>query len=385
MAITVTMPNKLCFAKNPIPVTVRTDKELLEGESFLRIVCEVDVWGANTSGNPLVYPPHFENVLSQPVDKGGTAVFNLSDSVQTLLQRVYHIDTMDNSFNDDMGVRCIVNIYESWLYENQEFKGDSFPSPEQVNSGVHQIQVVPGGFTDYELLTMDDIDLTSLTASGRFMTRKPDLGIVYRGEEVILPTLYSGGDGAQASLMVNGTQVDANTFAILQNHISYQNLTASGTADGELVFTSNRGGVKSGWYRANTNGVHFLRFVNGFGAVENIAVRAKDKLTYEVGGETHSLVQEASVRPTDRRYATKKQPVGVYELSSGYVPKQWAEWYVQELLTSPKVWILLGGHWVPALIEAEDDCVIYDRTKPEMPHVDFTLRLAIDGVTSVTW
>ena len=141
----------------------------------------------------------------------------------------------------------------------------------------------------------------------------------------------------------------------------------------------------SGYYRTNTHGVHFLRFINGFGAVENISVRSKDKLSYEVSGETHSLVQGATTRPTDRRYATKSQPAGMYELSSGYVPKQWAEWYVQELLTSPRVWIQLGGKWVPALIEAEDDCVIYDRTKPEMPHVDFTLRLAIDGVTGITW
>ena len=108
-------------------------------------------------------------------------------------------------------------------------------------------------------------------------------------------------------------------------------------------------------------------------------------MSYEVSGETHSLVQDISVRPSDRRYATKAQPVGVYELSSGYVPKRWAEWYVQELLTSPRVWIQLGGKWIPALIEAEDDCVIYDRVKPEMPHVDFTLRLAIDGVTGIIW
>ena len=145
------------------------------------------------------------------------------------------------------------------------------------------------------------------------------------------------------------------------------------------------GEIFSGYYRTNTRDVHFLRFINGFGAVENIAVWAKDKLSYEVSGETHSLVQEISTRPTDRRYATKSQPVGVYELSSGYVPVRWAEWYVQELLTSPRVWIQIGGKWVPALIEAEDDCVIYDRTKPEMPHVDFTLRLAIDGVTGITW
>ena len=380
MALTVITPNKLCFAKNPILVEARTDKILNKGESFLRIVCEVKVWGTDYMGNSI----NFENELSQPVESGGTAVFNLNDSVQAILQQSQK-EVMDNDFNEYLGAVCEFRLYESWLFENQEFKGDPFPTLEDMNEKRQVIQVVPGGLTDYELLTMDSIDLVSLTASGRFMTRKPDLGIVYRGEEVILPTLYSGGFGAEANMKVKGTQVDANTFAVLQNLISYQNLTASGTADGELVFTSNRGGVKSGWYRANNNWVHFLRFVNGFGAVENIAVRVKDKLTYEVGGETHSLVQEASVRPTDRRYATKKQPVGVYELSSGYVPKQWAEWYVQELLTSPKVWILLGGHWVPALIEAEDDCVIYDRTKPEMPHVDFTLRLAIDGVTGATW
>ena len=381
MALTVTTPNKLCFANNPILVKARTDKSLKAGESFLRIVCEVEVWGSNYIGNSI----HFENVLSQPVESGGTAVFNLSDSVQTLLLQQSHRDVMDNTFNEDLGAVCEFRLYESWQYENNEKRGDSFPTLEDMNEKRQVVQVIPGGLTDYEMLMMGDTDLVGLAENGRYMTRKPDLGTVYKGEEVVLPTLYSGGDGASASLKVNGVQVDANTFAILQNHTSYQNLTASGAVDGDIVFASNRGGSMSGYYRANTNGVHFLRFINGFGAIENIAVRSKDKLSYEVSGENHSLVQEISTRPTDRRYATKSQPVGVYELSSGYVPKRWAEWYVQELLTSPRVWIQLGGHWVPALIESEDDCVIYDRTKPEMPHVDFTLRLAIDGVTGVTW
>ena len=179
----------------------------------------------------------------------------------------------------------------------------------------------------------------------------------------------------------------SGTISVIScNELDYQVISVpSDSVDGYFVFSSDLTRSFSGHFRNNRNGVHSLRFINGFGAVENISVRSRDKLSYEVSGENHSLVQEIGVRPTDRRYSTKSQPVGVYELSSGYVPQRWAEWYVQELLTSPRVWIQLGGKWIPALIEASDECVIYDRSNPEMPHVDFTLRLAVDGVTGCVW
>lgn len=387
MAITsVITPAALNFAGNPIIVKATTDKTLNteRGESFLRIVCEVEVEDETYRAYNLKLD------LSQPVADKGTAAFNLSDAFQTVInKRQMDIDMniggsdVTASFDTKVCVRAYVYVYDVYLFENQEIKSEKVHvMPEQ---NVQYIYAVPGRLTDYEMLTFPTV-LPENLSSGKAMSRKPDMGIVYKGETIIVPLVNGSGSTITSMEASIGETVVATRSDTLSHYsLDYQHFSVYSENEGVLTVSSTRGGTKQGYYRTNTQGVHFLRFINGFGAVENISVRSKDKLSYEVSGETHSLVQEASVRPSDRRYAVKSQPVGVYELSSGYVPQRWAEWYIQELLTSPRVWIQLGGKWVPALIEAEDDCVIYDRTKPGMPHVDFTLRLAIDGVTGVTW
>ena len=374
-------PALLSFAGNPIVYKVSTDKSLGDDESFLRIVCKA-VFSLNGSVAGYTGSVTFTDEQSQPVGDRGTAVFNLSESAKTLIRNIQSgIDMNSGDALSSYGIKANVEFKAVWLYENNEYSTDVEAAPV--------IYIVPGGLTDYEMITMGDIYLPSLTGNGREMTRKPDGGIVYAGEKVIVPTLR-GIDSADktvtVSFMVSGSEIYRSSDIIEGFKLDYQTASPENeSVEGEFVFNSSLTGPITGYYRTNTSGVYFLRFINGFGAVENISVRSREKLSYEVSGETHSLVQQISTRPTDRRYATKSQPVGVYELSSGYVPRRWAEWYVQELLTSTRVWIQIGGKWVPALIEAEDDCVIYDRSKPGMPHVDFTLRLAIDGVTGVVW
>lgn len=386
MALTVLMPNEFCLAGNPITVKATTDKELGTDESFLRISCEVSVLVRfEVVGDMQVSADWYEDELSQPVNDKGTALFNLSDTLQTLFLRAVSAIDMNNWEFEPVGYSATVKLHTFYLKDNQEIKYETWPEGPDINLGLNRINVVGGRLTDFELMTRGTIDLVSLTSSGKFMTRKPDLGIIYKGETITLPTLCNSDLSASASLDMDDTSLVSGTFALSGRKTDYQWLTVLHETDGDVSFSSTCGGSKNGYYRANSNGVYFLRFINGFGAVENISVRSKEKLSYEVSGEAHSLVQEIGSRNTDRRYATKSQPVGIYEMSSGYVPQCWAEWYVQELITSPRVWIQIGEKWIPAIIEAKDDCVIYDRAKPEMPHVDFTVRLAVDGVAGCTW
>lgn len=377
-------PASICFAGNPIVYKVETSKGLGSDESFLRILCNA-TFALNGSVDWYDGNMDFHVELSQPVANHGTATFNLSDAAQTLIRSIQSsIDMNGDAPLPAYGLVADVEFKTVFVYDNQEV------STGEVRAS--RIFIIPGALTDFELVTTGGNSLADTLSQGRFMTRKPDGGVLHKGELLILPTVRYTKDvdlnptSTANGMLVTGESYNQSASVIEHNELDYQTIYPSSTAhDGDYMFTSDYGGSLSGYYRTNTNGVYFIRFINGFGAVENISVRVKDKLSYEVSGETHSLVQDISVRPSDRRYATKAQPVGVYELSSGYVPKRWAEWYVQELLTSPRVWIQLGGKWIPALIEAEDDCVIYDRVKPEMPHVDFTLRLAIDGVTGITW
>lgn len=389
MAVTVTKaPVLLNFAGNPIIVEAKTDQSVSGTEkSFLRVVCQVWVreYTMDVEGEEL----YFE--LSQPVADKGTAVFNLSDCAMSRLQRIYSgIDMnasggidVESHWDRSVKIEIHAELYDVYLLDNKEVKSDSVIV--KPDAGSSSFYAIPGKLTDFELMRFGSILIEDLS-NGKSMSRKPDMGIVYNGETVIVPVVTSSTiSSSELSVSVDDNVISSSSKTLPDNSLVYQYASLTHGSDGVLKVSSTRGGVKQGYYRTNTSDVHFLRFINGFGAVENISVRSKSKLSYEVSGDTHSLVQGISVRPSDRRYATKSQPVGVYELSSGYVPKRWAEWYVQELLTSPRVWIQVGEKWIPALIEAEDDCVIYDRSKSEMPHVDFTLRLAIDGVTGVVW
>ena len=376
MAITFThQPNTLNFAGNPILAKVRTTLAVQGTEkSFLRIVCEVTFNDTSIPGRV----PDFTTELSCPVEDGGEATFNFSDPSSTLLNRMMVLLDMNN---EALSLRYSVHMSavfkEVWIEDSREVVGERLE--------LTGITIVPGRRTDIERLLHPVFDLEGKASSVLWMSRKPDLGILYSGETLVVSMLYTGVATVVNEAMVGGKRVGMDSKLLNGRATTQSGIALSGGEDGELTVKSSHLSLPSGHFRARSHGVHFLRFINGFGAVENISVRVKDKLSYEVSGETHSLVQEARADAVDRRYATKAQPVGVYELSSGYVPRQWAEWFVQELLTSPKVWIQLGGKWVPALIEAEDDCVIYDRTKPEMPHVDFTLRLAADGVVGIAW
>lgn len=398
MALTFTQqPNSLAFAKNPIIVKVKTDKELGESESLLRIICTATFDDAEYTN----LPP-FEIELSQPVENGGVAIFNLSDAAQTLITRIHASIDMnlendesnpdDNSYLPGRWIRLNASVWckEVWVRDGYEVDGDS-TSVKPITFGV-----IPGGFTDFEMVSRRNIDIVSSLAGEGYdtalMTRKPDLGIVYRGETVVLPLINPVEDTIQvgATMYIGEDMADSNIAGVGAGVLKYTSLETDSYGviehDGDIKINITGSALRYGYYRYNAKGVYFLRFINGFGAIENISVRSKDSLSYEMGeGTTHSLVQDASIRPYDRRYATKSQPVGVYQLSSGYVSKQWAEWYVQELLVSPRVWMQMGDVWVPCVIEAGDDCVIYDRSKPSMPHVDFTIRLAVDGVTGCTF
>ena len=84
MALTIikSNPASLSFAGNPIIFRVGTDKVLDETESFLRIVCLVECYPLDSS---LQFD--FKTELSSSVENGGEVVFNLSDTVQTLVSK----------------------------------------------------------------------------------------------------------------------------------------------------------------------------------------------------------------------------------------------------------------------------------------------------------
>jgi hypothetical protein len=77
-----------------------------------------------------------------------------------------------------------------------------------------------------------------------------------------------------------------------------------------------------------------------------------------------------------------------WQMSSGYVTREWAEWWAMEFLGGKRKrwWMKYKGPgqatpaYVPVIVEpAKKSISIYDKTKQQMPHVDFTVTLALEG------
>jgi hypothetical protein len=77
-----------------------------------------------------------------------------------------------------------------------------------------------------------------------------------------------------------------------------------------------------------------------------------------------------------------------WQMSSGYVTREWAEWWATEFIGGKRKrwWMLWQGpglatpRYVPVVVEpAKKSINIYDRAKQQLASVDFTVTLALEG------
>lgn len=366
MAITYTQqPGSINFCNNPIIVKARTS---LKEKTFLHIVCE-----CNFSANSSLYTTlTFNTSYSAPVEDEGEAIFNLSDASKTLINKMINFYSGNNNFQsivENVSIRC----YEAWVWEGKEIKGDYMPI-----SG--NIFILPGGLTDYERMKAPSADISSILGNAAWMTRKPVGGTVYKGETFIMPTFNSTGGSYLSQFSVNGVKVVEKTVYGYEKSLNHTWMVIDGNTSGPFSFTDKlTNKTMTGYYSAQTEGVRFIRFINGFGAVENIAVRVKEALSYAMSFDENTLVQEPNFRPSSKRFSKKATPIGSYSLSSGYVNHAWAEWFMQEFLPTSSAWMYENGIWIPGTIEPDDTTDLYNRAKEELLHIDFTFNMSIDG------
>lgn len=121
-------------------------------------------------------------------------------------------------------------------------------------------------------------------------------------------------------------------------------------------------------------------FVNRRGAVETCSGRTKESMDIEVQSQQYSRVDGPSFRPTRSLMAIASGGRRSWQMSSGYVTREWAEWWTLEFLKGRRHWMLYQGRYVPVIIKSSKNSVsIYDKSKQQMPHVDFTVTLALEG------
>lgn len=131
--------------------------------------------------------------------------------------------------------------------------------------------------------------------------------------------------------------------------------------------------------RDNIDYTDFL-FVNRRGAVETCSALIKESMSIEAETKTYSKVERPTFNPARTLMAFSSGGRRSWSMSSGYQTREWAEWWTMEFLMARQWWMLYKGRYVPVTVTpSKKDIDIYDRTKQQMPHVDFTVTLALQG------
>ena len=133
--------------------------------------------------------------------------------------------------------------------------------------------------------------------------------------------------------------------------------------------------------------IDFL-FINKRGVIETCSGMTKEAMSISTDTKQYSRTDGPTFKPTRSLMAIGTDGRRSWPMSSGYVTREWAEWWTQEFLNGKRKqwWMLWQGpglpapRYVPVTIKpAKSDTNIYDKTKQQMPHVDFTVTLALEG------
>lgn len=132
--------------------------------------------------------------------------------------------------------------------------------------------------------------------------------------------------------------------------------------------------------------VDFL-FLNRRGAIETCSGQTLEAMGINVKVTQYSRTGRPSFNPVRSLMAIGQDGRRSWQMSSGYVTREWAEWWALEFLGGKrKQWWMRypigdpNGTYVPVIVEpAKQNISIYDRSKQNMTHVDFTVTLALEG------
>lgn len=121
-------------------------------------------------------------------------------------------------------------------------------------------------------------------------------------------------------------------------------------------------------------------FVNRRGAVETCSAPTKESMDVEVDTQNYARIERPTFQPSRSLMAIAKGGRRSWSMSSGPQTREWADWWAEEFLMARQWWMRYKGSYVPVIVEpAKKKTSIYDRSKQNMPSVEFTVTLALEG------
>ena len=356
-------PGSISFAGDPIIAKAHTT---LAGKTFLRITAEVDVRVVRT-GDEYQYGESYAFF----VGNDGNAVFNVANTVRAALEKYNEQDVE--------GTAVLQTLYAARfriIYREVYLDGLREVTSATVESEWYM--AVMGSLTEYERMTVSDADTSSLLGKGRILSRKPAGERIVKGIPLYLPAVSTASD----SLSYYTQQAEKKTYSQYTGGecvpVSLR-ITTESLSEGALTvgIEWEAAGEKQVVGR-HTDMKHFL-FLNGFGLIESITAMTRESLVYAAESEVYVVPSDIGYRSRTRSVTYADTPQAEMGMSSGYVNRDWAEWWMTEFAVTRKAWMLDGGIWIPVTIIPEEENTVYDKANPGLMAVNFTVRLSFLG------
>lgn len=174
--------------------------------------------------------------------------------------------------------------------------------------------------------------------------------------------------------------------------------STSKTAVGKPMLISKSGTVTTengrNVYALDNDGTLFqLLFVNSLGVLDTATAVCKESLSYDITTDTFSMADYPSNLKVAGMEAIKSGGHPILGMSSGFVNRKWADWWVVEVMRARKCWVRFGKRyvvsgslttsedfWIPCIVTPKDDnVVVYDRSSQDMCYVEFELEICYEG------
>lgn len=367
MAIQVLQqPAEISFAGNPIIVKAKTT---LTGKTFLRVKLNCLV-KAYRESEEISYSEDY----SYEVASDGIAKFNISSTIQTALERCIEQDSDGNTITQKMYAAKFQLTYKEIYLED-------VVEVEEGQTTSEEYKAILGRLTEYESLNMSGIDASSILGAGRILSRKPAGEMIPLGEDIYLPVVDTVSDTVGYHLRQGESQSDYTVFTggiLVPKSIV---IPTKGLSIGQVTAGASFEEGKPKYITKPRQDMRHFVFTNSFGLLENITAITKEALEYSIDSNLYVIPREVGYRTNTQVMNFMSTPFATLKMTSGYVSHEWAEWYLNEFLTTRHVWMKLGSRYVPVSIIPEEKNELYDSSKPGLAAISFTVRYSFNGGT----
>lgn len=339
-------PLEFNFIDNPIMVGV-TNFAFPTDATFRQVVVQVDVTPTFSGSSPTTYKFYAD------ASADDTVWLDISTALRGAMgawvpETKDIIPAGDSTFTYPYA-NFNITIFEKYLLE-----GTVYEEQTTERTGAYAYY---GGMTEYERLVSGKhpADIYLSDGSKRYISRKP----IASGKGEIIETGFY------------------RTYSYSMNGKMYTHSYPT-TADNE----GNQGYDGAGyfWQLPVSGERRQFAFVNSLGVIETIMAQSRESLSYDIESNTKSLVNTPQYKPNPNITTHKTGGRNKWQMSSGKVNREWADWWVTEFLMAKKYWMLHNGMWLPVVVTPADDSMeIYNRSDNNLPHVDFDVQLAVKG------